>query len=164
MEGPQGSQRLAWLWKGSCMSAPTSSCTQVGQCMGRLILCLGVPSPCEPPTSAMTCDLCSSGSWGGVLETKGVLSAASCHPLQGVAGLVYVYDGLSPELDSTKPCGVSVCHLSGLQEQVLWSLCVCDHVCPCCVPQQCDLVSAFPRLLCGCLYPGCDPELGGVHV
>lgn len=132
---------------------------QAGQCVGRLTLCLGVPSICESPAPAVTCDLCGTGSWGGILERKGGLTAASCHPLQGAGSLARVHDGSSPELGAT-----SRARCQGLQEQALWGLCIRDPVGLRCVPQQCDLVSALPWLLHGCLYPGCVPEFGGMRV
>lgn len=47
--GSRGCRRLAWLWKGACMSAPPSSCTQAGQCVRTLTLCLGgPPQPVSP--------------------------------------------------------------------------------------------------------------------
>lgn len=99
--GPRGCRRLARLRKGPCMSVCSHVLLQASQCVGRLTLCLGVPSTCESPAHAVTRDLCGTGSWGGILEKKGGLTAASCHPLQGVGGLARVHDGLSPELGAT---------------------------------------------------------------
>lgn len=55
---------------------PISSCTQGGQCVGRLAPHLGVPATCEPPPPATSHRVCGTGSCGGILETKGALAAA----------------------------------------------------------------------------------------
>lgn len=69
--------------------------------MGRLTLCLGVPSSASSLGPTGTCDLCGPGWSGGIPEGEGILTAASCHLLQGAAGLACVCDGLLPKLGAT---------------------------------------------------------------
>lgn len=109
------------LVSGVC---PIPSYTQGGQCVGRLTLCLGAPSTCEPP------DL-PQGLWHGVvgrdLGDKRSLDSCQLSPLQGAAGWACVC-GLSPELGATR-CGRCLSTVCG-------GHCICNSVGPCCAPHN----------------------------